>query len=137
LTIGKLANAAGVNLETVRYYERIGLMPPPRRSAGGHRVYDQDHLSRLTFIRRARELGFGLAAIRSLLALATPRDKVRRAEVRVIAAAHLEQVRAKGADLVRLEAILVAAVDQCQGEEAVSCAVLDALAQPLLASNPF
>jgi MerR family mercuric resistance operon transcriptional regulator len=131
LTIGKLADAAGVNLEPVRYYERIGLMPPPGRSAGGHRVNDEEHLSRLTFIRRARELGFGIDAIRSLLALATSREKVPYAEVRVIAAAHLEQVRAKVADLARLEAILVQAVDQCQGDNAVSCPVLDALGQPL------
>ena len=60
LTIGQLAAATGVNLETVRYYERIKLMPPPARTASGHRAYEQAHIRRLAFIRRARELGFSI-----------------------------------------------------------------------------
>jgi MerR family mercuric resistance operon transcriptional regulator len=81
LTIGRLADAAGVNLETIRYYERIKLMPRPGRTRGGHRVYEAEHIRRLVFIRRARELGFGIGDIRALLALAEPKriscDKVR------------------------------------------------------------
>ena len=72
LTIGRLAAAAGVNLETVRYYERIKLMPPPARTASGHRVYEAAHIQRLAFIRRARELGFSIEEVRALLALAEP-----------------------------------------------------------------
>ena len=59
LTIGTLARRAGSNVETVRYYERIGLMPEPPRTAGGHRLYGEEHVRRLYFIRRCRELGFG------------------------------------------------------------------------------
>ena len=72
LTSGQLAKAAGVNLETVRYYENIKLMPPPPRTEGGHRAYDAAHVRRLTFIRRSRELGFSIDEIRALLALSAP-----------------------------------------------------------------
>ncbi len=72
LTIGRLAASAGVNLETVRYYERIGLMPAPARTEGGHRSYEPEHAQRLRFIRRSRELGFGIDAIRRLIALSEP-----------------------------------------------------------------
>ena len=88
LTIGKLANSAGINLETVRYYERIGLMPEPGRTEGGHRNYATVHVRRLTFIRRARELGFAIEDIRTLLELAEP-GRVSCGEVQKIAARHL------------------------------------------------
>jgi MerR family mercuric resistance operon transcriptional regulator len=126
LTIGKLAKAAGVNLETIRYYERIGLMPAPARSEGGHRNYERDHVRRLAFIRRARELGFSIDDIRALIALAEPGD-VACAKVRVIAAAHLCEVRAKLADLRRLEAVLADTVARCVGETSPTCPVLDVL----------
>lgn len=127
LTIGRLAELSGVNLETVRYYERIGLMPEPGRTDGGHRIYDPVHRRRLTFIRRGRELGFGIDEIRALLALAEPQ---RRScdEVRVVASTHLQDVRAKIADLVRLEALLAVTVDRCDSRaDAPSCPVLDLL----------
>lgn len=127
LTIGRLAEQSGVNLETIRYYERIGLMPEPGRTAGGHRIYDQAHKRRLAFIRRARELGFGIEAIRVLLGLAEPH---RRScdEVRVIASNHLRDVRARITDLERLEAILSATVKRCHdGTAAPSCPILDFL----------
>ncbi len=127
LTIGRLAALSGVNLETIRYYERIGLMPAPSRTQGGHRLYDEAHRGRLSFIRRGRELGFGIEAIRTLLDLAEP---VHRSceDVRPIAASHLEEVRAKIADLVRLEAILAQTVSRCEGHaSAPSCPVLEML----------
>src|SRR5579863_7621733 len=93
LTIGKLAGAAGVHLETIRYYERIGLMPEPGRTAGGYRSYGADHARRLAFIRRARELGFGIEGIRTLLNLAAP-GRASCAEVRALTMAHLDDVRA-------------------------------------------
>ena len=127
LTIGKLAAASGVNLETIRYYERIGLMPAPDRTEGGHRLYEDDHRRRLVFVRRGRELGFSLGEIRALLDLARPQ---RRAcgEVEKIAAAHLEDVRAKIADLVRLEALLSDTIRRCEGQaDAPACPVLDLL----------
>lgn len=127
LTIGRLAAAAGVNLETVRYYERVGLMPAPDRTSGGHRSYAAEHGRRLAFIRRARELGFSLEDVRALLALAEPGRKTC-AEVEPIAAAHLAAVRAKIADLQRLETVLQAAVSGCAGGTAPSCPVIEVLA---------
>lgn len=127
LSIGQLAARSGVNLETVRYYEKIGLMPAPARTGGGHRSYDADHARRLAFIRRSRELGFGIEDIRALLGLAAPQ---RRScdEVRAIASAHLRDVRAKLADLARLEARLAETVGRCQsGGPGPACAVLDLL----------
>ncbi|WP_036279457.1 helix-turn-helix domain-containing protein [Methylocystis sp. ATCC 49242] len=129
LTIGRLAAAAGVNLETVRYYERIGLMSPPGRTASGHRAYEQPHVRRLSFIRRARELGFSIEQIRALLALAEP-SRASCAEVREIARTHLDEVRAKLVDLAKLECILVETVARCSGDAAPSCPVLDMLASP-------
>ena len=75
LAIGALSRRTGVNIETVRYYERIGLLPPPARSEGGHRLYGGGHLMRLNFVRRARDLGFTLDEIRALLELAEKRDR--------------------------------------------------------------
>jgi len=128
LPIGRLAAAAGVNLETIRYYERIKLMPPPARTPGGHRSYEESHVRRLMFIRRARELGFGIGEIRALLALAAP-GRVSCAKVRKIAEAHLAEIRAKLADLSKLEGILAATVSKCSGEPAPPCPVLDMLEQ--------
>ena len=127
LTIGKLAGLSGVNLETIRYYERIGLMPAPDRTEGGHRLYDEAHKRRLTFIRRGRDLGFGIEAIRALLDLAEPGHRSCD-DVQIIAAAHLAEVRAKLADLVRLEAILAQTVSRCANPtSAPSCPVLEML----------
>lgn len=127
LTIGRLASAAGINLETVRYYERIGLMPPPARTTNGHRAYEQIHLRRLAFIRRARELGFSIEDIRALLALAEP-SRASCAEVREIAQMHLDEVKAKLADLTKLEGILAATIAECSGNATPSCPVLNMLA---------
>ncbi len=126
LTIGRLADAAGVNLETIRYYERIKLMPRPGRTRGGHRVYEAEHIRRLMFIRRARELGFGIEDIRTLLALAGPK-RISCDKVRAIASAHLASVRIKLTDLSRLEAILAKTVVQCTDDFAAKCPVLEIL----------
>ncbi|MGJ0507667.1 MAG: MerR family transcriptional regulator [Methylocystis sp.] len=127
LTIGQLAAAAGVNLETVRYYERIKLMPPPARTAGGYRAYERAHICRLAFIRRARELGFSIEQIRALLALAE-QSRASCADVREIARTHLNEVRAKLADLARLEGILAETISRCSGDSAPPCPVLNMLA---------
>lgn len=126
LTIGRLAIAARVNLETIRYYERIGLMPPPDRTAGGHRSYAPEHRARLAFIRRGRELGFSLDDIRALLALAKP-DRQSCTEVRAIASEHLRDVHAKIDDLSRLAAILDEAVRRCGDGDVSECPVIDVL----------
>jgi MerR family mercuric resistance operon transcriptional regulator len=130
LTIGSLAKAAAVNLETIRYYERIGLMPSPGRTEGGHRAYEATHVRILSFIRRARELGFSIEEIRALLALAEP-GRGSCAEVKEIAGAHLVEVRKKLTDLARLEAILSKTIARCSGKAVPACPVLDMLGKPL------
>jgi MerR family mercuric resistance operon transcriptional regulator len=131
LTIGELAGLSGVNLETVRYYERIGLMPCPDRTEGGHRLYGDPELRRLTFIRRGRELGFGTQAIRALLDLAAPGRRSCE-DVRTIAGAHLTEVQAKLSDLERLEAILAQTIRHCESDaSAPACPVLEMLEAPL------
>lgn len=130
LTIGALARLTGVNIETIRYYERIDLMTKPPRTGGGHRSYEPEQVARLQFIRRARELGFGIADIRTLLTLSM-RGSASCAEVRDIAAAHLADVRAKRDDLAKLEKVLTDTVEQCDaqgcGEQAPLCPVLEVL----------
>lgn len=126
LTIGRLAQSAGVNLETIRYYERIGLMPEPSRTSGGHRSYAPEHVQRLRFIRRARELGFGLDAIRRLISLSNPGIAACR-EVRDMAQDHIASVDAKIADLQRLRRVLRQAVADCHDGDTVRCPVIEEL----------
>ena len=126
LSRGELARRTGVNLETIRYFERIGILPAPPRTQGGHRVYGEEHVRALGFIRRARELGFTPDEVRAILALGGP-GKAGCGEVREIAVHHLEQVRAKMTDLARLERLLAATIERCSGEQAPDCAVIDML----------
>jgi MerR family mercuric resistance operon transcriptional regulator len=126
LTIGAVSRCTGVNIETIRYYERVGMLSAPPRSEGGHRIYGQDETRALIFIRRARELGFSLEEIRALLDLAQP-AKASCADVRAIAAHHLHDVRAKIADLARLERLLARTIKQCSGKAVPECPVLDVL----------
>jgi MerR family mercuric resistance operon transcriptional regulator len=121
-----LARATGCNLETIRYYEGAGILPPPARTAAGHRTYDAADVQRLRFVMRARELGFSLADIRGLLGLG---DCALRtcAEVKAKTETHLAEVRGKIADLRRIEAVLARTAAQCSGADVPECAVLDAL----------
>ena len=132
LTIGQLSDATGVNIETIRYYERIKLVDAPPRTRGGHRSYRDQHVRQLQFVRRARELGFGIDAIRALLALAEADNSSCR-EVRSIAAVHLADVQTKLADLAKLERILADTVTRCDAEccttPAPVCPVLEILQQ--------
>ncbi|PWE29841.1 MerR family transcriptional regulator [Maritimibacter sp. 55A14] len=121
-----LARRTGCNLETIRYYEKIGMMPPPPRSEAGYRVYDDGHLERLGFILRARELGFSLDEIRGLLAL-VDRGTQTCAEVKERTERHLADVREKIADLKRIERVLAETAAQCSGDEVPDCPVLEAL----------
>ena len=96
ITIGELSRRTGCKVETVRYYERIGLLPKARREGGGRfRRYDGDDVARLRFIRRARRLGFTLDEVRGLLRLATGVGENVRAEARTLAEAHLADIRQK------------------------------------------
>jgi MerR family transcriptional regulator, mercuric resistance operon regulatory protein len=125
MMIGTLAAASGVKITTIRYYERAGLIPPPARMPGQHRSYTEDHLARLLFICRARELEFSIQDIRKLLVLADPTRSACR-EVQRLAADHLQRLRKKVAGLVKLEAMLSHAVAQC-GKTDLSCPVLTLL----------
>ncbi|HET7681435.1 MAG TPA: MerR family transcriptional regulator [Xanthobacteraceae bacterium] len=128
MMIGTLAAASGVKITTIRYYERAGLMAPPARTPGRHRNYTEDHLARLLFICRARELEFSLQDIRKLLVLADPTRPACR-EVERLAADHLQRLRKKVAGLVKLEAMLSHAVAQCDGETGLPCPVLTLLTE--------
>ena len=123
-TIGELSRRTGVNIETIRYFEKVGLIASPPRSAGGHRIYDEEQLRALGFIRRARELGFSPREVRGILELGGPGGACCD-EVREIACRHLQTVRDKMADLVRLEKLLATTIDRCSGDHAPDCAVID------------
>lgn len=126
LTIGRLSARAAVNIETVRYYERIGLVPSPPRTEGGHRLYGEAHVKKLIFVRRARELGFTLEEIRALLRLADERPP-SCARARSLATKHLTDVREKIADLRRMERVLTQTVSLCEEGDRPECPLLEAL----------
>lgn len=132
LSIGELSRRTGVNIETIRYYERIDMLPHPPRTASGRRVYGDAEARTLTFIRRARELGFTLDEIRALLALSVERGREACAEVRELAADHLEDVRTKIADLRAMERVLADAVRRCETGEAAGCPLIDTLSRPAI-----
>lgn len=127
LTIGTLARSAGVGIDTVRYYEREGLLPKPARTASGYRAYAPDTASRLRFIRRAKDLGFSLGDIRDLLALSTDRDQGVRG-VRQRAQARLDEVEQRLRELRRMRRGLKDLIDACPGEGTLeACPILGAL----------
>lgn len=126
LTIGVLSRRTGCNIETIRYYERIGVMPAPPRTEGGHRSYAEEHLKRLTFIRRGRELGFVLDEVRGLLRLVDG-GAYTCGEVLALAREHMRAIRAKIQDLQRLERTLADNASQCDGGTVPDCPIVDAL----------
>ena len=127
MKIGDLARATGTKAETVRFYEKIGLMPSPARTDGNYRDYTEGHLKRLNFIRHARGLGFDIAEIRSLLDLV---DHPERdcAEADHIASGHLNAVEGKIAQLEALRGELARMVGECRGGRAAHCHVLEVIA---------
>lgn len=125
-SIGELSKHSGVNIETIRYYERIKMLPQPLRTANGRRIYGPAEKRRLAFIRRSRDLGFTLEEIRAMLALGGP-GHASCAAVHKIASAHLASVRSKLSDLVKLEAILAETVARCSEGATPDCPVLDIL----------
>lgn len=126
LRIGMLSKRTGCNIETIRYYERIGLLPKTPRTEGGYRLYRVDHLKRLNFIRRARELGFSLDEVRTLLQLADHADKSCQ-HVRDLAATHLEDVQVKLADLKMMQRVLKAMIAHCADGTLPDCPLIEAL----------
>ena len=126
LSIGKLSQQSGVNIETIRYYEKIGVMPAPGRSTGGFRIYEPDHLKRLSFVRRSRLLGFSLDEIRSLLRLVDGHGHTC-AEVHALMLSHLAEIRRKIRDLRRLQRAMAEMAARCSGESVPECPIVDAL----------
>lgn len=126
LTIGALSEETGVNIETIRYYERIGLVPPPPRSPGRHRIYDDLHRQRLAFIRRSRALGFSLKDTRDLLGLARGHD-LTCAEVKALTDQHIADIRGKIRDLRKLDRLLSELAGKCKGLTVPDCPILYAL----------
>jgi MerR family mercuric resistance operon transcriptional regulator len=126
ILIGELSARTGVNIETIRYYERIGVVPAPPRRNGRQRLYDESAVRRLTFVRRGRELGFALDDIRTLLALAD-RGAAACAETKEMTLRHLTDVRGRIASLRKLERALRDMTDACRPGRQSSCPILDTL----------
>ena len=129
IQIGEFARRSGCNVDTIRYYERVGLIPAPARSTGGYRLYETADLRRLMFARRARELGFTLKEVRTLMVLSTHNVRAACAEVRELAANHLAQVRVKIADLQTIEGVLADAVLRYDVDELPGCPMIKTLSE--------
>lgn len=127
LTIGRLAREGGCKVQTIRYYEQIGLMPEPARTEGNQRRYGPCHVQRLAFIRHARELGFPLEAVRELLSLSDDKDR-SCAAADAIARDHLVAVERRLARLIALKAELERMIEQCRGGSIADCRVIEVLA---------
>lgn len=134
LSIGRLAKLTNCQDVTIRYYEKIGLLPEPRRTAAGYRIYGRAHLERLAFIRKGRELGFPLDAVKSLLGLVEQPHDAPCAEVDAITESHLADVRQKIASLKELEHTLESLLHRCGHTTVCECRVLEAF-QPELAQS--
>ena len=127
LTIGKLAHAAGVNVETIRYYQRCGLLAEPAKPQGGHRRYPAGMVKRLRFIKRAQALGFTLSEISELLGL---NEACACAETRKLATRKLALIEQKIADLAAMKKVLAGLVRQCDtGDRGTACPIIDVLSQ--------
>lgn len=126
LGIGAAAKRSGCTVQTIRYYEQIDLIPPPTRTAGNQRVYDESTVQRLGFVRHARSLGFGLEAIRELLDLSSNPGEDCTA-IDAIAAAHLAAVRTRIASLRALEGELQRMVEACAHGSVGECHVVEVL----------
>jgi Cu(I)-responsive transcriptional regulator len=126
LTIGRLATATGTNVETIRFYEKSGILPSPARTDGNYRSYDPAHLKRLSFIRRARDLGFSLDQVRALLGLSDDRSRSCEA-VDNIAKEHRDEVERKIADLLALKTELDRIIDTCRHGTVAECRIIESL----------
>jgi MerR family mercuric resistance operon transcriptional regulator len=127
MKIGEVADRGGVNLQTIRYYEREGLLPQPPRLPSGYRVYSEPTVRRVRFIKRAQELGFTLAEIRELLSLRIDHDR-DRSEVRAIAEAKVADIQEKIRTLSSMKDALVRLTEHCRGHGPASeCPILESL----------
>lgn len=130
MKISQAAATSGCHLETIRYYERIGLLPSPERTASGYRAYTAGDIERLRFIARGRDLGFSLEEIRSLLQLSEGDGRLSCSDVDRVARAHLTDIQARMADLQRMAGELERVIDQCEGGHRGRCTILSALRRP-------
>jgi len=126
MTIGKLSKRTGCNIETIRYYERIEILLKPQRSEGGNRLYNQEQIKRLVFVRRSRELGFSLEEIRTLLKLVDGK-KTTCQEIKTITEGHLHDIERKITDLEKLQKTLGDISSQCSGGFVPDCPIIDSL----------
>lgn len=126
MQIGELARASGCQVVTVRYYERVGVLPPPARAANNYRQYGQAHLQRLKFVLRTRELGFTLVEVRKMLALIDGGTYTCE-DMRDLAQEHLTDVRERLQDLKRMEATLSDLIARCHGGTTPDCSMLESL----------
>ncbi len=134
ITIGQLAKTAGIKVQTIRYYEEIGLMPEPARTASNRRVYDADGAKRLNFIRHARNLGFSIPAIRALIELqSNPKQPCEAADE--IARVQLISVQSKIARLKALQKELERMLNHCQGDNIASCRIMEVLSDHSLCAS--
>ena len=125
-TIGELSRRSGVIAETIRYFEKIGILPVPPRNRSGYRVYSTLHLERLAFIRRSRELGFSQPEVRKLLTL-VDEHSYTCAEVKEMTSKQLHIVKDKIADLQKLEHALAGMIEECDGGNVPDCPIVDML----------
>jgi MerR family transcriptional regulator, mercuric resistance operon regulatory protein len=124
VTIAKAAEAASVGVETIRYYERRGLLAQPTQYLGSYRRYDRNHVARIRFIKRAQELGFTLEEIQELLTL---QDGTNRRKVQHIASVRLAEIRARLEDLRRMEGMLSHLLDDCREGKSAKCPIMEAI----------
>ena len=129
ITRGKLAKLVGCNLETIRYYEQIGLLPSPVRGDNGYRLYNDEHVRRLQFIQRAKQLGFSGDAIKNLMKITNDTASFTRAEVKSLTETHIADISRKIKDLQRLQTTLVSLSSDCDGanESAEHCPIINSI----------
>ncbi len=126
LGIGELSRQTGVGIETIRYFEKIGIMPVPGRSEGGNRRYSTDHLQRLFFINRCRQIGFNQTEIKALLSMVDAKG-VTCAEVHNITTEHIADIRQKIRDLRKMEKVLTQMANECSRGDIPDCPIIETL----------
>lgn len=125
-SIGKVAGYTGCKVETIRYYEKEGVLPEPERTEGGHRLYSVEIVKRLVFIRRCRELGFSMDEIRQLLSIVDA-ERVSCEQVKTITDLHIQDIKLKIRDLKKMERTLSGLSNRCSGKDIPDCPIIDVL----------
>ena len=129
LTIGRVARLSGLPAKTIRFYEERGVVAPPSRAENGYRVYDEQAVHMLRFIKRARALGFSLLDVEGLLALWSDQRR-SSADVKALAERHIAEIEHKLAELEGMRRTLRELVDRCHGDHRPTCPILEELAEP-------